>query len=114
MPLSGRGFDAKSGPVRRFGCLRQHCRKAICRTVVALVGLDSRSTAQLGYFCCRYPAPLGGDMAEIEATMTWKARSRGSLLTARRRDVFVARNADGFEFPRSAPGDYRPALSCWR
>jgi hypothetical protein len=56
--------------------------KQFCRTVVALVGLDSHSTAQLGPLLLSLYRTAWDFMAEMEATMTWKARSRGSLLTA--------------------------------
>ena len=54
--------------------------KAICRTVVAFVGLDSHSSAQLGLHLLSLSRSTWADMAEMEATMTWNAQFRAPML----------------------------------
>src|SRR5260370_12325346 len=87
--------------------------KAFCRTVVALAGLDSHSTAQEGLLS------LSG------TAWGWHGRNRGNNdmegAVARKFTVRPGRgrlcrtSADGFRISWKRTGvNYRPALSCWR
>src|ERR1700739_4627044 len=77
---------ARNGIVRRPICRpRGHCSLAR----IALARADTRPRMSLFRSAWDF-------MAEMEATMTWKAPPSGSYLLARGAYVFVAREADIF------------------
>jgi hypothetical protein len=116
MPPFGTRFRSKLGPGWPLhAATHDIIGKAICRTAFATVGPGSHSNAPLRRPLLRLSGSACGGMAEMEATMTWKAMPSGRYLLASRRARFFPREADGFRILSIRTRViWRPAPSCWR
>jgi hypothetical protein len=86
MPPFGTSFQSKVVPGYELQTATHGVvRRAICRTRFTAVWTASRSLAPTRASGCRLFRSAWDYMAEMEATMTWKAPPSGSYLLAPRR-----------------------------
>ena len=104
MPPFGTCFQSKVGPGYALQAATHGIvRRAICRTRFTAVQPALRSLAPMRAPRLSLFRSAWDFMAEMEATMTWKALPRGRYLLARRHARLHVRPTS-FEFCRSAPG----------
>jgi hypothetical protein len=104
MPPFGTCFQSKVGPGYALQAATHGIvRRAICRPSVTVVWPVSRSLAPMRAPGLSLFRSAWDFMAEMEATMTWKALPRGRYLLAPRH-VRLHVRPTSFEFCRSTPG----------